>query len=244
MRRTRHSICIRDDKSRAGAGVTSSAGAARGGRSERCVRVLHAAGGYAVPVRAGFPLAPASTLTKVRGRDDEAQAGRSDLSLHGDGAGLVRGTCTGGPTRMPAKRRVPHAVRLFALPVASPRTPRGTPQSVFLPQGGIRLTAGWRCCRPTYHLIGNVTKSSDGSIKLEPINDASGVTYKDGIYHAWHQCCQNHWSAQCPPLRRRLRPGCSRTAPGRSFACTAPRRCDLPLTALCGLAGTMPFRRT
>ena len=46
---------------------------------------------------------------------------------------------------------------------------------------------------PIFHLIGNVTKDSTGSIKLEPINDASGVTYKDGIYHAWHQCCQNHW---------------------------------------------------
>lgn len=110
--------------------------------------------------------------------------------------------------------------------------------------GAIRLTAGWRRCRPTYHLIGNVTKSSDGSIKLEPINDASGVTYKDGIYHAWHQCCQNHWFAQCLPLRRRLQPDCSRTVSGRSLACTAPRHCDSPLTALCGLAGTMPFRRT
>jgi len=46
---------------------------------------------------------------------------------------------------------------------------------------------------PIYHIIGNVTKSSDGSVKLEPINDCSGVTYRDGIYHVWHQCCQNHW---------------------------------------------------
>jgi len=46
---------------------------------------------------------------------------------------------------------------------------------------------------PIYHIIGNVTKHTDGSINLEAINDCSGVTYKDGIYHVWHQCCQNHW---------------------------------------------------
>ena len=63
---------------------------------------------------------------------------------------------------------------------------------------------------PTFHIIGNVTQSTDGTIKLEPINDASGVTcalaflerypwfppdapfsrYYNGIYHVWHQCCQ------------------------------------------------------
>ena len=46
---------------------------------------------------------------------------------------------------------------------------------------------------PTFHIIGNVSQSTDGTIKLEPINDASGVTYYQGIYHVWHQCCQNHW---------------------------------------------------
>ena len=29
---------------------------------------------------------------------------------------------------------------------------------------------------PTYHLIGNVTKSGDGAIKLEPINDVCHLT--------------------------------------------------------------------
>ena len=43
------------------------------------------------------------------------------------------------------------------------------------------------------HIIGNVTKNADNSIKLEPINDCSGVTFYKGIYHVWHQCCQNHW---------------------------------------------------
>jgi hypothetical protein len=39
-----------------------------------------------------------------------------------------------------------------------------------------------------------VTQNADGSLGLEPINDASGVTYSaNGIYHVWHQCCQNHW---------------------------------------------------
>ena len=46
---------------------------------------------------------------------------------------------------------------------------------------------------PTFHIIGNVSQSTDGSIMLEPINDASGVTYYKGLYHVWHQCCQNHW---------------------------------------------------
>jgi Glycosyl hydrolases family 32 N-terminal domain/PAN domain len=47
---------------------------------------------------------------------------------------------------------------------------------------------------PSFHIIGNVTQAPDGNITLEPINDASGVTYSEnGIYHVWHQCCQNHW---------------------------------------------------
>ena len=52
---------------------------------------------------------------------------------------------------------------------------------------------------PTFHIIGNVTQSTDGSINLEPINDASGVTYYNGLYHVWHQCCQNHWCASLVP---------------------------------------------
>lgn len=67
-----------------------------------------------------------------------------------------------------------------------------------------RLLAGGR---PIFHLIGNVTKAPDGTINLEPINDASGVTYKDGIYHAWHQCCQNHWCVPSCLLPSRPRPG-------------------------------------
>eukprot|EP01051_Picozoa_sp_SAG22_P007993 SAG22_NODE_585_length_8867_cov_11.509580_7_plen_637_part_00 len=46
---------------------------------------------------------------------------------------------------------------------------------------------------PIYHIIGNVSKDAEGGIKLEHINDVSGVTYREGIYHVWHQCCQNHW---------------------------------------------------
>ena len=75
---------------------------------------------------------------------------------------------------------------------------------------------------PLYHIIGNVTKNSDGSIKLEPINDCSGVTYAQGIYHVWHQCCQNHWFAQCLPLRRRLQPDCSRTCPAVRWLALRP----------------------
>ena len=46
---------------------------------------------------------------------------------------------------------------------------------------------------PIFHIIGNVTANADGSIGLEPINDASGITFYRGLYHLWHQCCQNHW---------------------------------------------------
>ena len=46
---------------------------------------------------------------------------------------------------------------------------------------------------PVFHVIGNVTKNTDNSIKLEPINDCSGVTFYEGIWHVWHQCCQSHW---------------------------------------------------
>ena len=36
---------------------------------------------------------------------------------------------------------------------------------------------------PIYHIIGNVSQSSNGSIELEAINDVSGVTYYEGLYH-------------------------------------------------------------
>ena len=63
------------------------------------------------------------------------------------------------------------------------------------------------------HIIGNVTKNADNSIKLEPINDCSGVTFYEGIWHVWHQCCQ----VRCAPaseLRsaaKRGRPCCAQS---------------------------------
>lgn len=45
---------------------------------------------------------------------------------------------------------------------------------------------------PLFHIIGNVTPVGD-TFSLEPINDASGITFYQGLYHIWHQCCQNHW---------------------------------------------------
>ncbi len=38
-----------------------------------------------------------------------------------------------------------------------------------------------------------MTQAPGGEITLEPINDCSGVTFYGGLYHIWHQCCQNHW---------------------------------------------------
>ena len=41
---------------------------------------------------------------------------------------------------------------------------------------------------PIFHVIGN---NADGSVY--PINDASGILLYKGVYHVFHQCCQNHW---------------------------------------------------
>ena len=40
---------------------------------------------------------------------------------------------------------------------------------------------------PTFHVIGNVSKNADGSVTVEQINDCSGITYHQGVYHLWHQ---------------------------------------------------------
>ena len=47
---------------------------------------------------------------------------------------------------------------------------------------------------PIYHIIGNVTTNQDGVVtSVESINDVSSVFLYKGIYHVFHQCCQNHW---------------------------------------------------
>ena len=46
---------------------------------------------------------------------------------------------------------------------------------------------------PTFHIIGNVSLAPGGNVSVELINDASGVTFANGLLHVWHQCCQNHW---------------------------------------------------
>lgn len=49
---------------------------------------------------------------------------------------------------------------------------------------------------PIFHIIGNVTPKTYPNAKaidVEAINDVSGVTFYNGLYHIWHQCCQNHW---------------------------------------------------
>ncbi len=47
---------------------------------------------------------------------------------------------------------------------------------------------------PTYHLIGNVTSDETGKVTaVEDINDVSSVFLWKGVYHVFHQCCQNHW---------------------------------------------------
>ena len=46
---------------------------------------------------------------------------------------------------------------------------------------------------PIFHIIGNVSALPGGNLSVEAINDASGITFYGGLYHLWHQCCQNHW---------------------------------------------------
>ena len=41
---------------------------------------------------------------------------------------------------------------------------------------------------PIFHIIGN---NPDGTV--HDINDVSGVVLYKGVYHIFHQCCQNHW---------------------------------------------------
>ena len=50
--------------------------------------------------------------------------------------------------------------------------------------GGAPVLTGERCFFAC--CAGNVTQAKDGSINLEPINDASGVTYYNGLYHVWY----------------------------------------------------------
>jgi hypothetical protein len=47
---------------------------------------------------------------------------------------------------------------------------------------------------PIYHVIGNVTSAADGTVtRVEAINDVSSAFLYKGVYHVFHQCCQNHW---------------------------------------------------
>lgn len=46
---------------------------------------------------------------------------------------------------------------------------------------------------PIFHIIGNVTPGAGNNVTVEPINDASGITFYRGLWHVWHQCCQDHW---------------------------------------------------
>jgi sucrose-6-phosphate hydrolase SacC (GH32 family) len=48
--------------------------------------------------------------------------------------------------------------------------------------------------QPIYHIIGNVTSDASGTVKsVEDINDVSSAILYKGVYHVFHQCCQNHW---------------------------------------------------
>ena len=46
---------------------------------------------------------------------------------------------------------------------------------------------------PIFHIIGNITRNATGALVREDINDANGVFRYKGVWHVFHQCCQNHW---------------------------------------------------
>ena len=45
---------------------------------------------------------------------------------------------------------------------------------------------------PIFHIIGNVTGSGE-DLAVGYINDCSGIVEHLGVFHVFHQCCQNHW---------------------------------------------------
>ena len=61
---------------------------------------------------------------------------------------------------------------------------------------------------PTYHIMGHVSGSVGKGIGREAINDCSGIVNHRGVYHVFHQCCQNHWcvgvARPASPSRRML----------------------------------------
>ena len=65
------------------------------------------------------------------------------------------------------------AFALATLPVGA----LATPSPPYLHTGPLACQANDKFpMLPTFHIIGNVTQATDGSITLEPINDCSGVT--------------------------------------------------------------------
>ena len=69
---------------------------------------------------------------------------------------------------------------------------------------------------PIFHIIGNVSALEGGNLSVEAINDASGVTYYNGIYHVWHQCCQSACaaaSASASSARARVAPAANPQLP-------------------------------
>ena len=47
---------------------------------------------------------------------------------------------------------------------------------------------------PTYHIMGHVSwNNKTKALGREAINDCSGIVKFKGVYHVFHQCCQNHW---------------------------------------------------
>ena len=46
---------------------------------------------------------------------------------------------------------------------------------------------------PIFHIVGNITETGGGSFTTEAINDVSKIMEYKGVWHVFHQCCQNHW---------------------------------------------------
>lgn len=47
---------------------------------------------------------------------------------------------------------------------------------------------------PTYHIVNNVTQHADGSVSMEPLNDANAIFSFRGIWHVMNQAGGGNWT--------------------------------------------------
>ena len=83
-----------------------------------------------------------------------------------------------------AHRRAPLGLLLLLLAAAGTRSSLAAPNTC--------QPRALQPLMPIFHIIGNIT-GTGRTLHAEPINDVSAVVMHGGLYHAFHQCCSNHW---------------------------------------------------